>query len=499
MGEGSEVSISLNITAALSKIASETPDALAVLDSEASISYAELDQAVSWGARYFANEGLAQQDIVALDLPDQYQHLISSLALARLGVAQIAFNTADPPLLRQQLARRLRIAAIICDKDGHTDAPTSVIEPPLRDVYDIKALKTFQFDGPDDTANPLLILRTSGTSTGIPKLGVLTHASAQPRIEAKGFALPEGPESRYFSLGNLSFNSVKIRALHCVFSGGCLVLHRGRLNPRSIVDLIAARSVNYVSCSPLRASSLLDLADESRILLPGVKAFRVGSTFVPQPLREQILNRLTPNLFIAYGITEIGTVSIAPPEMVRNIPGVVGTLVPGLCGEVVDETGVALPPQTTGRLKIKGPGMIQNYFDAPEESRRNFREGWFYSDDRVECTHGGELIHHGRMDDMMIFDGININPAEIENVVLRHPALSEAVAFAIPDDVHGDVPFAAVVLRSTVSEAELLSYCRSRLGAHAPQGVFILSSLPRNAAGKVIRSKLRRVCQNRAL
>jgi cyanophycin synthetase len=493
------VSIPPNITTSLSKIASATPDAIALLDSEASISYGELDQAVSWAARYFANEGLARDTIVALDLPDQYQHLISSLALARLGVAQIAFGVADPPLLRQNFARRLRIAAIICDKDMRADAPAAVIEPPPRDVCEIKALKSVRFDGPDNAATPLLILRTSGTSTGVPKLGVLTHASAQPRIEAKGFALPAGLGCRYLALGDLSFNSVKTRALHCVLSGGCLVLHRNRLDPQSIVDLIAARGVNYVSCSPSRASSLLDLADESEILLPGVEAFRVGSTFVPQPLREQILNRLTPNLLIAYGITEIGTVSIASPEIVRNMPGVVGTIVPGISAEVIDETGMVLPPETTGRLKIKGPGMIQSYLDAPEDSQRAFREGWFYSDDRVEFTRRGELIHHGRVDDVMIFDGININPVEIENVILRHPALSEAEAFAIPDDVHGDVPFAAVVLRSKVSETELLSYCRSRLGAHSPQAVFIVPSLPRNAAGKVIKSKLRQVCENRAL
>ena len=437
--------------------------------------------------------------MVALDLPDQHQHIISSLALARLGVAQIAFDAADPPPLRRQFVRRLGIAAVIRDMGEGSDVPTPVIGLPFRDVSDVKALPPLRFDGADDAALPLLILRTSGTSTGIPKLGLLTHAAARPRIVAKGYALPEGPGSRYLSLGELTFNSVKIRALHCLLSGGCLVLHRGRLDPRSIVDLIAARRITYVSCSPVQASSLLDLARESEVLLPGVEAFRVGSSLVPQPLREKILKRLTPNLFIAYGITEIGTVSIASPELVRTIPGVVGTLVPGLCAEVIDEDGLPLPPLTAGRLRIKGPGMINAYMDAPEEGRCVFRDGWFYSDDRVEFTREGELIHHGRVDDMIIFDGINISPAEIENVLLRHPALCDAAAFSIADDARGDVPFAAVVVRSAVSEAELLSHCRSSLGAHAPQGVVILPGLPRNAAGKVIRNELRDAFQKKGV
>jgi len=491
MVEGGGANVARNITAGLSRLASKTPEAPAILDAEGSISYLELDRAVSWTARSFEKEGLARADIVALDLPDQHQHIVSSLALARLGVAQIAFGDVDPPRLREQFARQLGIAAIVCDTRQRADALTPVIKPPFRDVADVKAVKPVRFEGADDAALPLLVLRTSGTSTGIPKFALLSHAAAQPRIKAKGFALPTGAGCRYLSLGDLSFNSVKMRALHSVLSGGCLVLHRGRLEPQLIVELIVARRVTYVSCSPARTLGLLDLAQGSGMLLPGLEALRVGSAFVAQPLREEILSRLTPNLFIAYGITEIGTVSIAPPEMVRGIPGVVGELVPGLYAEVIDEEGMPLPPLQAGRLRIKGPGMIHSYIDAPEESARVFREGWFYSDDCVEFTPKGELIHHGRTDEMMIFEGVNISPAEIENVLLRHPALSEVAAFAVSDDVRGDLPFAAVVVRSPVSEAELLSHCRSKLGAHAPIGVFILPALPRNAAGKVIKRALR--------
>jgi len=437
--------------------------------------------------------------MVALDLADQHRHLVSSLALARLGVGQIAFSVSDPPRLRQDFTRRLGLVAIISDRPEHPDTPVPVIEPPFRDSRDLKALKPIQFDATDDATVPLLVLRTSGTSTGIPKLGLLTHAAARPRIAAKGFALPEGPGSRYLSLGDLTFNSVKTRAFHCVLSGGCLVHHRGRQDPPSVVDLIATHRVNYVSCSPAQASSFLDLAKENELLLPGVQAFRVGSSFVAQPLREAIQNRLTPNLFIAYGITEVGTVSIAPPALVRNILGVVGGLVPGLCAEVVDEEMTPLPSREAGRLRIKGAGMLHGYFDSPEESARAFQEGWFYSDDRVEFTRDGNLIYYCRMDDVMIFDGININPGEIENVLLQHPAVSEAAAFSMADGVHGDVPFAAVVSRSAVSEGTLLSYCGSRLGAHAPQGVFVVSALPRNAAGKVIKNDLRGMFGKKAI
>lgn len=484
----------MNVTDSLSTIATETPDAPAVLTPEASLSYGELDRAVSWTAGSFRNAGLAQRDIAAIDLSNQIQHLISSLALARLGVGQVAFDFVDPPQRRRHVEETLRIVGTITEKTASSHVQTALIEPPSDDLRELKGLKPVAFETANDGTLPFLILRTSGTESGVPKFGLLPHSIAHQRIRAKGFELPEGPGSRYLSLGSLSFNSVKIRAFHCVLSGGCLALDGGIREPQSLVDFITAHGVNYVSCSPVQASTLIDIAKETEILLPGVRAFRVGSTFIPQPLREKILKRLTPHLYIAYGITEIGTVSIALPTLVSHAPGVVGKLVPGIQADVVDEYDAPLPLGMAGRLRLKSPGMITSYVDAPAETARVFRDGWFYSGDRVEFTHNRELIHHGRIDDMIIFDGININPAEIENALLRHPAVSEAAAFSIEDDVHGDVPFAAVVIKFPVPEDELLSHCRSWLGPHAPKGLYIVSGLPRNAAGKMLKNELQKMC-----
>lgn len=468
------------------------PDASAVLTPEGSLSYDELDRAVSWTAASFKKSGLVKGDIVGIDLSNQTQHLISSLALARLGVGQFAFD-ADPPRVRQNFVKRLKIVATVTDKATASDTQTPCIDPPPDSIREFIGIRPVAVEAAGDSNLPFLIMRTSGTTTGVPKLGLLTHAIALSRIKTKGFGLPEGPGSCYLALASLSFNSVKYRAFHCLLSGGCLALYEGTGELQLLVDFVIGHRIDYLSCSPIHAVALLSLAKENAILLPGVEALRIGTTIVPQALREDIQRRLTPNLYIAYGVSEVGTIAIAPPMLVHNIPGVVGKLIPGIQAEVIDDDGVPLPPGFAGKLRMKSSGMITGYVDAPAETDQFFRDGWFYSSDMVEFTANRELIHHGRADDVMIFDGININPAEIENVLLRHPAVSEAAAFPIHSTVHGDTPFAAVVIKSQVLEDELLSHCRSWLGLHSPQGLFIVSGLPRNAAGKVLKNDLQRI------
>ena len=142
---------------------------------------------------------------------------------------------------------------------------------------------------------------------------------------------------------------------------------------------------------------------------------------------------------------------------------------------------------------MKSAGMISGYVDEPAETTQAFRDGWFYAGDLAEFTPDGELIHHGRADDLMILDGINIYPGEIENVLLRHPAVAEAAAFPIRSVARGDIPIAAVITKSQASEDELLSHCRSWLGLHAPHGLMIVPKLPRNAVGKLLKNELVRL------
>ena len=479
----------MNITESLSARAHEIPDAPAVLTAEATLSYAELDRAVSWTAGSFKKAGLAPSDIVGIHLSNQAQHLITSLALARLGVGQIAFDGSDPPRLQRELARQLKIVATVADKSTKVKTGTPRVDPPSDRPGDFKRLNPVDLEPVSDGALPFLLLPTSGTTSGVPKVGLLTHAVAHPRLK---HLVLDGPGSRFLSPININFTGAKLNAFRCLIFGGCLAFHEGQ-SPHTFVEFAAEHHINYFYATPVHAAALLSVAKENAILFSGVEAFQVGTALLPEILRKKIQERLTPNLYIHYGTTEVGIIAVASPNLVRSVPGVVGNVVPGMQVEVIDEEGNPMPPGNVGRLRMKSAGMISGYVDEPAETTQAFRDGWFYAGDLAEFTPDGELIHHGRADDLMILDGINIYPGEIENVLLRHPAVAEAAAFPIRSVARGDIPIAAVITKSQASEDELLSHCRSWLGLHAPHGLMIVPKLPRNAVGKILKNELVRL------
>ena len=172
----------------------------------------------------------------------------------------------------------------------------------------------------------------------------------------------------------------------------------------------------------------------------------------------------------------------------------VGVLEAGVEVRIVDERGTPLPPGEIGEIRIRAPGMATGYHDDPVATARHFRDGWFQPGDMASRTREGWLCVHGRVDDMMILNSINIFPAEIERVLERHASVRAAAAFPIASPTHGQIPAAAVELRegSACTAAELLAYARSELGVRAPRRVEILAALPRNPQGKVLKREIAR-------
>jgi acyl-CoA synthetase (AMP-forming)/AMP-acid ligase II len=153
---------------------------------------------------------------------------------------------------------------------------------------------------------------------------------------------------------------------------------------------------------------------------------------------------------------------------------------------------LAAPPGEPGEIRLRAPGMARAYHDDPEETALRFRGGWFHPGDLASRRADGQMIIHGRADDMMILNGINIYPAEIEAALERHPAVANAAALPVRSTAHGEIPVAAVELLpgAAASRAELLAFARARLGLRAPRRVLVLERLPRSPQGKVLKREI---------
>jgi acyl-CoA synthetase (AMP-forming)/AMP-acid ligase II len=190
----------------------------------------------------------------------------------------------------------------------------------------------------------------------------------------------------------------------------------------------------------------------------------------------------------AYGMTE------AAHQMASN-PLPPGTRKPGSVGcgtsvhiAVLNKAGDLLPAGATGEVSIKGPNVFGGYEGNPEANASSFSNGWFRTGDQGHIDTEGYLTLVGRIKELINRGGEKISPREIDEVLLAHPAVAEAVCFGIEDRVYGEEVAAAVVLSAAATEAELISHCRSSLADFkCPKVIYILEAIPRTATGKIQR------------
>jgi acyl-CoA synthetase (AMP-forming)/AMP-acid ligase II len=457
-------------------VAARWPDRPALIHRGVTLGYGALVRQVRALAGQFARAGLGPGDTAGITLRDDLTNILCALALIRLGCRQVALPARDPAPLREDLALRLSLAAVIGEEPADALGGAALIVP---DIDAARAAPLATMPPPPGSAE--LIVGTSGT-TGRPKLMVAEEAMMVDRasvLDAHG---------RVF-LHALGFdgNHGKRLTLRSLVSGGSEVLAGGAA-PEGFVTLARGFGISRLHLQPQAAAALL-AAHGKAAWPPGVRLFTTG-TRIPQALRLELQASLGVAVHVQYGTTEVGMVSIAGPVDHGGHPDSVGRVLAGVEVSVTDDDGRALPPGEEGMLGFRSSGAVRRYLDDPEADARHFHEGWFRPGDVGRITPGRELLVSGRHDEMMTLGIIKIFPAEIEAVAAGFPGLRDCAAFAMPAGRLGDIPMLAVVTDPGFDAAALLALCRGRLGVRAPRKILMLSALPRNAQGKVLRREL---------
>jgi long-chain acyl-CoA synthetase len=192
-----------------------------------------------------------------------------------------------------------------------------------------------------------------------------------------------------------------------------------------------------------------------------------------------------------YGLTETSPIITSTPFHEADAKmASIGKAVPGVDVRIVNERGEEV---TEGEIITRGPHLMKGYFRRPETTAERIRDGWLYTGDIGRRDEDGYYYHLGRKDDLIITGGMNVYPAEVENLLCEHPQVHEAAVFSSPDPDRGKVLGAAVVPRpgEKIVEKELLSFLRSNLAIFkVPQKITIRDSLPRTATGKLKKEDL---------
>jgi len=218
-------------------------------------------------------------------------------------------------------------------------------------------------------------------------------------------------------------------------------------------------------------------------------------TSVPLPLLKTFKETFPSVAVIqGYGLTETSPfITLLPLEYEQQKMGSIGLPVPRAEVQLINEQGKEVPLKEVGELIVKGPMLMKGYHNNPDATRERIRDGWLYTGDLCRKDEDGFYYHLGRKDDMIIVGGLNVYPAEVEQVLQGHPLLLEVGVVGMPDKDRGEIIKAAVVVKpgSEITKKEIIAYCKQRLATFkVPKIVELWDELPKSSTGKIARRLL---------
>lgn len=345
---------------------------------------------------------------------------------------------------------------------------------------------------PDDVA---LLLRTSGT-TGRPKVVPLTHANLCASANNVRRTLALGPDDRCLNAMPLWHGHGFVAGLLASLTAGASVICVPPDAVRDFPDLLHRTGATWYTATPALHRAILDAVAERPALSHRLRFVRSASSRLPRSLAAELEDTFGVPVIEAYGMTEAAhqiTSDSLPPHHRGN--GSVGMATGGIRIAILGPDGMRLAAGEQGEVAIRGGGLFRGYENDPTNGS-TFIDGWFRTGDLGRLDNDGYLFLTGRIREMINRGGETIAPREVDETLLEHPDVTDAVAFGIPHLRLGEVVAAAVVPRrgSTVTETDLRQFAWVHLDpAKVPVKIELVADLPRGATGKPDYAELRKL------
>jgi O-succinylbenzoic acid--CoA ligase len=449
----------------VSEAARARPDHPAVEAPDGTLTYAELDERADVAARQLAALGVGEGGRVATTLPPSTAFAVLLHAAPRIGAALVPLNT-------RLTADQQRDQAAAVGADAVVDEPLDGMEAAIEPRHDL------------DPAAVHSVLFTSGTE-GQPKPVELTAGNLD--AAAAGSAKVFGSESGDRWLCALPlFHVAGLSILTRCARNGTTAVVRDRFDPAAVVaaltpggaDLAADAATAPITLISLVPTQLRRLRDEGLVAAPALRALLLGGGPIPPDLVEWARGTGLP-VRCTYGMTET-----ASQVAVTGDWETAATPIPGAELAIGDAGGgeAAGAEHAAGEILVRGPMVARGALAA---------DGWLHTGDLGSIDRHGRLHVAGRLKELIVTGGEKVAPAAVEAVLAAHPAVADAGVGGTPDPDWGEAVTAYVVERSPVSDYDLLAFCRERLaGYQVPKRIVRVGALPRNAAGKLLRSEL---------
>jgi len=353
------------------------------------------------------------------------------------------------------------------------------------------------FKEPDMSCDDLAQLQYTGGTTGVAKGAMLTHKNiAANNLQMKKWYVGIKEKEEIF-ISVLPFFHVygMAVAMGLPLSAGATLIMYPRFVAADILKGIAKYRVTAFPGIPSIYSVINSHKEIAKYDVTSIKFCLSGAAPLPVTVLEEFERKTGGLLLEGYGLSEASPVTHCNPVKGKRIVGSIGMPVSDTDCRIVDsETGEVLPLGEVGELCVRGPQIMKGYWNRPDETEKTLKDGWLFTGDVARMDDEGYFYIVERKKDMIISEGFNIYPREIEEFLLTHPKIQDAAVIGTPDKLRGERVLAYVSLKEgqTAAAGEIISYCRDNLVKYkVPKKVIFKDDIPTNIAGKKLRRVLR--------
>lgn len=497
--------------------AERQPDHVAVVSSTfAPLSYRQLQSLIEDARAALRGAGFGRSARIAIVIPSGPE--------AALAIVAVACSAVSIPLNPRQTIREtevwlsaLRPNAVLvlrgsdsvvrrlAEREGIKIIEVARSDKNILDFTAVEreidiATELEESDEPDPNA-AAFIFQSSGT-TSEPKMIPFSHRNMLAAAARVGTWFHLTPNDRCLSVSPIFYShGLKVTVFTPLLTGGTVAFPTDPTK-FDLSEWFGSLKPTWYSAGPTLHRLVLDQVRPSAEAKAGhsLRFILSGGAQLPRNVQEDLQRALDVPVVEHYGSSEAAQIAINLPPPGRSKPGTCGVPWPDTV-MIVGEDGLPVPQGEQGEILVGGPTLISGYLNAPELNRKSFHNGWFSTGDIGSLDEDGFLTLHGRKNDIINRGGEKISPNEIDNLLLRHPAVAEAAAFSVPHPRLGEDVAAAVVLRpgAIATPGELRAYLQEQLSSFkVPGRIVIRDQLPKGKTGKILRRELSGIFETKA-
>jgi long-chain acyl-CoA synthetase len=489
----------MNLPTAFAASAQARPDKVALYWGQDELTYATLLSQAQALARHIAGRlGVRPGERVALWLKNCPEFVPAVFGVLQAGAVLVPINNFLKPDEVSFILGDADINLLITDKSMHEGAQKLVAGRPSLTVLCVEEFPSLPQTGavpePASTEKDLAVLIYTSGTTGKPKGAMLSHGNLLHNVESCRVVL-QTVQTDCFALLLPMFHSymLTVGILLPLIVGGSIVLVRSLHPPRNALTEIFQRRATILPAIPQFYRSMVSAPIHPPLPL---RVCISGAAPLPVQVLHDFEAKFGIPLIEGYGLSEASPVVTKNPISGRRKPGSIGLPIANVEVSVQDDDGRLLPHHTVGEICVRGGNVMLGYWNQPEETAKAMRNGWLLTGDIGYRDSEGYYYITDRKKDMLLVNGINVYPREIEEVIYQFSGVKEAAVIGVPDARKGEQPmaFVAAVEGATLSEKEVAAFLKERLADYkVPRKIVLVEALPRNATGKILKTTLRQM------